>query len=80
MEQFTVSLNSDLVRKAKIVAVRKNLTLNQAVAEMAERGIEDYIYRMGRNQRVAAEAKEQRHTIKKMEERLASLGVDINEL
>jgi hypothetical protein len=78
--EYTVKLNSDLERKLKVIALRKGLTPEQAAGEMTERGIEDYIYRMGRNQRVAQQNKADRVRAKAMEAKLEELGIDVDEL
>jgi cystathionine beta-lyase/cystathionine gamma-synthase len=77
MDNFNVTMSADSQRKLKVIAARKSLTLDQARAEMLERGIEDYIYRMQRNSRKAAELKAERAQMRKMEEKLAELGVEV---
>ena len=80
MKEFTVKLTGDYERKLKVIASRKGLTLEQAAGEMTERGIDDYIYRMDRNARVATQNKAERAKAKAMADKLEELGYDTSKL
>jgi hypothetical protein len=80
VKEFTIKVSEATERNCKVIASRKGLTFNECLAEMLERGADDYIYRMNRNKKQAAISKAEKAQFKAMVEKLKELGIGADEL
>jgi hypothetical protein len=80
MSQFTINVEGDYLVALQAMARKHGITLEKEFARCAQFGISNLFYRMNHNITKNAETKKLKSNNQKMADKLAELGIDLDEL
>lgn len=77
MKTVNITIESDVEKHLKALAVTRNLTLEEMIAQSFTHGLKDLCYRHVRNQKQWGLKKAREQRIKELEQKLEQMGVGL---